>query len=123
MTADMGQALDERRELIEARAATILDTALADNEKWTEELGTEPGEQRAAAAWWAAGRTVAAYRDRYKISGPNPLGPDPDNDAQKIDIARAAAALTRARQLATAPHIQQPESTRRALQQRTSRRL
>ncbi len=39
MTADMRQALTERRDLIEARANVILDQALNDGENWTTALG------------------------------------------------------------------------------------
>ena len=38
---------------------------------------------------------MAAYRDRYGITTRTPLGPAPDSDAQKIDAARAKAALAR----------------------------
>jgi hypothetical protein len=34
-------------------------------------------------------RTVAAYRDRYGIDARTALGPDPANDAQRFDAARA----------------------------------
>jgi hypothetical protein len=40
---------------------------------------------------------VAAYRDRYGITDDTPLGPTPVATAQKIDAARAKAALDGAR--------------------------
>ena len=36
---------------------------------------------------------VAAYRDRYGVTGPDPLGAIPDADAQRVDYERARAAL------------------------------
>lgn len=77
---------------------------------------------RGAAAWRAPGRTVVAYRDRYGVTGPSPLGLPADTDAQKIDAARAPAALARARQLAFTK-TGQPEPTHRTPQQRTGQRL
>lgn len=100
MSAEMRKALTERRELIQQRAEAVLDQALAERQEWVLALGDTPAEPRAAAAWKRRARTVAAYRDRYGITTRNPLGPAPDTDAQKIDAARAKAALARLRDLA-----------------------
>jgi hypothetical protein len=117
MSEDMRTALTERRELIETRATDLLATAVADKEEWVAALGDLPTDEPVAAAWRAAGRTVAAYRDRWCLSGPNPLGPSADTDAQKIDAARAGAAWARARQLA-AGQRQHPDLARRTQPQR-----
>ncbi len=93
MSPDMRDALTQRRTLIEARAADVLDTALHDHEPWTTHLGRTPADTRGAARWRRHAITVAAYRDRYRITTPAPLGATPRNTAQKIDAARAAAAL------------------------------
>ena len=93
MTDDMRQALDERRELIETRANALLDRARIEGEEWIAALGAEPKRARAAQTWRRAARTVAAYRDRYGITGPTPLGAEGESDAQKIARARAAAAI------------------------------
>lgn len=106
MTDDMRQALTERRELIQQRAAALLDAALQDGEPWTQTLGPIPAEDRAAQAWRYAARTIAAYRDRYQITGPQPLGAPPETEAQKIDAARARAALDRTQRAATPPTFQ-----------------
>ena len=115
MTGDMRQAIDERRELIEARADAVLDTACGAAESWTRLLGDPPRDPRKTAAWRRYARTIAAYRDRYGITEDTPLGPMPENGAQKIDRARAEAAL---RQLARQPepHSQHrpPAPTRQA---------
>ena len=91
----MRAALDERQALIEARAAAVLDTALTEGVPWTRALGTPPSERRRAATWRRAARVVAAYRDRYRITDDTPLGVPPESAAQKIDAARARAALDR----------------------------
>lgn len=97
MTEDMRQALDERHELIEARADGVLRGALSDKEPWVAKLGTVPKDKKQQATWWRAARTVAAYRDRYGITDDRtPLGPPPESTSQKIDAIRARAALNRA---------------------------
>lgn len=96
MNTDMRQALAERQDLIEQRAATLLDEAIVDREPWTERLGPKPTEPRKQNAWLAAARTVAAYRDRYQVTdSPNPLGPESEYATvkQKIDAARTRTAL------------------------------
>lgn len=101
MTDDMRQALGERRELIETRADAALDAALDAKAPWTEPLGTPPRDPRTRQAWRQQARTVAAYRARYNINEDTPLGSAPETTVQKIDAARARAALDRARSLTT----------------------
>lgn len=109
MTADMRHALDERHRLIEQRATAVLDTALTDQEPWTTRLGPVPEGEKEAQAWRREARVVAAYRDHYRITGSHPLGPEPETTAQKIDHARADAALGRA-QAITRPRQDGPAS-------------
>ena len=47
--------------------------------------------------WLDAATTVAAYRDRYKITSDLPVGGGAKNDAQRADRQRALAALRAAR--------------------------
>lgn len=79
------------------RAAAFLDTALAEKREWVTKLGAPPRQARVAQAWRSAVRTIAAYRDRYGITDTVPLGSLTGAEAQKIDAARAKAALDRAR--------------------------
>jgi hypothetical protein len=99
MDAAMHQALVERADLIESRAAAVLDQALLARESWTRALGTVP-RGSAAATWRQNGCTVAAYRDRYGIVGAPPLGVAAESTAQKLDAIRARAALEAAERLA-----------------------
>ena len=94
----MRQALVERADLIEARAAAVLDQALLAGEPWTRALGTPP--RGSAAACCQNGFAVAAYRDRYGIVGTKPLGALPESTAQKLDAARARDGLFAAQRLA-----------------------
>ena len=99
---EMRAALDEREELIEARADAVLDGALTESVPWTKALGAQPNDRRRAATWRKAARVVAAYRDRYRITDDAPLGAPPESAVQKIDAARARAALDQARVAAEA---------------------
>lgn len=102
MDPEMCQALTERQTLIEQRAATLLDTAIAAREPWTARLGLKPDEPGKQATWLNAAHTIAAYRDRYQITDDqHTLGPEPHDATvkQKIDVARAQAALAQARHL------------------------
>jgi conjugative relaxase-like TrwC/TraI family protein len=114
MSPEFRQALTERRDLIEARADAILDAALNEHHGWAAALGVAPKHERDAVAWRRAARIVAAYRDRYDITGPTPLGAPAESDAQKVDAARARAALDRASRLDRTPDEPQerPRTTR-----------
>ncbi|WP_338145171.1 hypothetical protein [Cryobacterium mannosilyticum] len=121
----MRRALDERSDLIEARASAALDEAILAGETWTRALGVVP-RGSAAAAWQQHACAVAAYRDRYGIVGARPLGPAPEPTAQRLDFARARAAfLTRDVDIMTQPPILIVNGTivspRRAMSPRPSR--
>lgn len=117
---DLRQALTERRDLIEQRAAAVLERDLAKAEPWTTALGPVPTDTRSRTAWRRFGRVVAAYRDRYGITDDDALGAGTGSDAQKIDTARAGAALRRARQLSAATtEREQPDPVVEVRQGRT----
>ena len=98
--AEMRAALDEREALMETRADAMLEAALTENAAWTKALGAPPSDQRRAATWRKAARVVAAYRDRYRVTDDTPLSAPLESAAQKIDAARARAAIARARDVA-----------------------
>lgn len=54
---------------------------------------------------------IAAYRDRYGITGPRLLG-DATTDLQRIDRARAEALLRRVESVAASTHQPQAERGR-----------
>ncbi|MCT2995937.1 conjugal transfer protein, partial [Propionibacterium freudenreichii] len=120
MTPGMRQTLTERRDLIETRATTLLDIALHDDQPWTAALGKEPKDANAAATWRRLAVVVVTYRDRYNITDPTPLGAPAETDTQKIDAARARAALDRARELSRDPN---PVSARTAGRESVGRTL
>lgn len=97
---DMRRGLTERERLITERAQHLAQTALTEQHPWTAALG-EPPSGRTKAVWLRQAETIAAYRDKYQITDPRPLGGEPTTVTQRIDAARANAALERARTLAT----------------------
>lgn len=97
MGTDMRLALTERRELIEQRATALTDTALTDRAPWVAALGKPPEEARSAEVWIRQVQTVAAFGDRYDITTEQPLGAPAESEAQKIDAARAQAAILSSR--------------------------
>lgn len=121
LSAEMRKALTERRELIQQRTEAVLDQALSERQEWALALGDAPAEAKSAVVWRRQAQTVAAYRDRYGINTRTPLGPAPDSDVQKIDAARAKAALTRLRDLAGAEG--RDDSSRTARREGASRGL
>src|SRR3546814_17620364 len=76
MTAEQRQALDERRELMEARAAALAERAIKDREPWVATISPTEGAS-ALHVCFDQIRIIAAYRDRYGITGAHPLGPVP----------------------------------------------
>ncbi len=93
MTSDMQQALAERRHLIETRAEAVHDTAIQTQQPWVTALGQIPAHGRERQQWRRRAVVVAAYRDRYQITDPAPLGARPETTAQKTDRAWADTAL------------------------------
>lgn len=101
MDADLARALVERGSLIEVRAKELVDHARRAKAEWVQALGAPPRAAPAAAEWQRHARTVAAYRDRYGVTGSGPLGPSSLTTAQELDAARARAALEASRRLAS----------------------
>lgn len=101
MTAEMAEALQERRRLIEQRGSVLVETARSDREPWVLAMGQEPRDPARASARSGLLRTVAAYRDRYRITGMPPLGGEAITNAQQLDASRARKAIERAHQLAS----------------------
>lgn len=93
MSDEMRIALEERQALMEERVDAVLDRDLTADAPWVSDLGTEPADPRARSTWRRSARIIAAYRDLYQVSADQALGAQPDVITQKIDRARAEAAL------------------------------
>lgn len=108
MSDEMRTALEERRALMEERVGAVLDRDVAGGARWVGSLGAVPTDPRHAAAWRRSARIVAAYRDRYQVTSDAALGAPPDMTGQKIDRARAEAALRALENLNRRRHPETP---------------
>jgi hypothetical protein len=100
MSEEMTTVLAERQYLIESRALALAEAAVESDEPWLKRLGEPPVSPVAHQCWLRELRTIAAYRDRYRVDTRTALGDDPRTDAQKLDAARAQQAIRRARAIA-----------------------
>ena len=100
MAPDMRSALHDRRDLMEQRARTLAEEAVRTKAPWVKALGEMPTDRADRARWLQAAITVAAYRDRHSITGAKPLG-NATTDRQRLDRARAEAAIGRVQDAAT----------------------
>jgi hypothetical protein len=96
MSAEERQSIDERAGLIGARALVLATEAVEAGAPWTCRLGTAPTEPKARETWLLAAATVAAYRDRYKVTSAVPVGGGAGDQAQLADRERARSALQEA---------------------------
>jgi len=101
MPAEMCQTLSELGDLIEQRADALTEHAIQNNQPWIASLGPTPSDPARRATWQQQIRTVAAYRDRYRLNGTHPLGQPPTSQGQRLDHQRAALAARRAQTAAT----------------------
>ncbi len=101
MPAEMRRTPSELGDLIEQRADALTEHAIQQNQPWVASLGPTPSDPARRAAWQQQVRTVAAYRDRYRLSGTDPLGQAPSSQGQRLDHQRATLAARRARPAAT----------------------
>ncbi|MGO3758018.1 MAG: ATP-dependent DNA helicase, partial [Agrococcus casei] len=108
MSPDMRRALNERRELIEQRADALINQAVEESTDWVQPLLPERQDEKTMTAWRRRARVIAAYRDRHQVIGRDPLGPVPERTAQRIDYARAQAAVNQLRTLSEQPRYREP---------------
>jgi conjugative relaxase-like TrwC/TraI family protein len=101
MPADMHRTLSELQDLIEQRTAALAGQTIREGQSWVRRLGPPPADPARRAAWEQQVRTIAAYRDRHGIVGPDALGPAPSSRGQRLDYQRAAADARRARATAS----------------------
>lgn len=99
-SAEDRQAVDERTELIEARALALATAAVDAGAPWARRLGRPPADPNDHASWMLAAATVAAYRDHYKVESDLPVGGGAVHDAQRVDRRRAQWAAREAQRLA-----------------------
>jgi hypothetical protein len=89
----MLDALQKRYDLIEQRADSLADAAIETSQSWATALRRAQHPDQSGSLL----RIVAAYRERWDITGDAPLGPRPDQSADRAhhgDYQRLAAMLT-----------------------------
>ena len=94
------QAISERTALIETRAQTLAESAVESSAPWVRSLGEPPVVAEARERWLNAVATLAAYRDRYRITSDLAVGRGADSEAQTVDRECALQALRQARAVA-----------------------
>lgn len=111
MLTDMARTLTELADLIEQRATALAQQAIRDNQPWVRRLGPPPTDPARRTAWQQEMRVIAAYRDRHRVTGTDPLGPAPVSQGQRLDHQRATVAAHRAQAAASqnSPRPRSPE--------------
>ena len=94
---DLGQALIEREHAIEQRAIALAERAIEERAKWVQLLGQVPSDPAHQAAWLANVATIAAYRERWNITGNTVIGKELDVDSiEQLGQWRRARVAARA---------------------------
>jgi conjugative relaxase-like TrwC/TraI family protein len=71
---DMARSLDDRQTLIEQRAREVATTAVESRQPWAAQLGSPPSDPLRREVWLRRLDTIAAYRERWAITGRTVLG-------------------------------------------------
>ncbi len=108
MSREYRQAIDERAALIESRARALAEEAIATGSPWTRRLGEQPTNLGDRERWIHAASAVAAYRDRYQVTGDLPLGGGARSDTQRAERQRALSAIRTAAGLGARDRLQPP---------------
>jgi conjugative relaxase-like TrwC/TraI family protein len=96
---DIARALTERDHAMEGRARTLANQAIEARHGWVQRLGPAPDDPRDRARWLREISTIAAYRDRWHITGAATLGgrDDVKTTEQMIEFQRVLSAAVHAR--------------------------
>ncbi len=97
---EMFQALSERQQAMEDRSRTLAIQAIESGAKWMQRLGPVPSDPARRALWVHEVSTVAAYRDRWDISGRRGIGIQSDSSSTEQMVQRQLANLAAERALA-----------------------
>jgi hypothetical protein len=109
----MANALAEREQAMETRARTLALQAVEAREDWVRRLGPAPIDRGQRARWLHEVSTIAAYRDRWHITGPGTLGGGDDVKSieQMSQLQRALRAAVHARAITHAGGATQMSTT------------
>jgi hypothetical protein len=95
---DLARALLERDRAMEQRARTLAEQAIEEGRAWVRRLGTAPADPIAHYRFVREVSVVAAYRDRWHITGGRALGAESRsaNTEQRVQRQSALVAARRA---------------------------
>ena len=95
---EMARALAERDHAMEARARVVAIQGIESGQPWAKALGAIPEDPARRARWMREVSTVAAYRDRWHITGKETIGSPDDavSGEQSSQRRLAEGAATRA---------------------------
>jgi conjugative relaxase-like TrwC/TraI family protein len=88
---DMARALTERDRAMQARARSVANDALESGQPWAKALGAIPEDPERRARWVREILTVAAYRDRWHITGNETIGRAVDGASSEQTVQRRLA--------------------------------
>jgi hypothetical protein len=71
---EMARALAERDQAMEARARVVAIQGIESGQPWAKALGVIPDDAAWRARWVREVSTVAAYQDRWHITGEETIG-------------------------------------------------
>ena len=75
--SDVGDTLRQVAAVCDTRVEALAQQAATEGPAWTGALGRVPDDQPGREQWTGRAAVIAAYRDRYAISGDEPIGPEP----------------------------------------------
>ena len=113
----MARALAERDQAMEARAGIVAIQGIESGQPWAKALGAIPEDPARRARWVREVSTVAAYRDRWHVTGEEIIGRPGDAVSSEQTIQRhlAEGAATRARAVSDGARRGRPYAAPRRL--------
>ena len=107
---EMARALADRDQGMERRAHTLAEQAIESRHPWVQSLGPAPSDPGRRARWLRNVSTVAAYRDRWHISGESSIGNGSDVASTEQMTQRLRAKSAHDRALAMRTEVERPSS-------------
>jgi conjugative relaxase-like TrwC/TraI family protein len=107
---DMARALTERADAMNTRARTLAEQATNTGALWIRQLGTPPADPVRREQWLHEVSTVAAYRERWNVTGRNPVDAKATSIEQMGHQKRAELSAERASRIANDESHQHPSS-------------
>jgi conjugative relaxase-like TrwC/TraI family protein len=105
--ADIARALTDRADAMNSRARVLAEQATLAGAAWIRQLGTPPAEPARREEWLREVSTVAAYRERWSVSGRDPVDAKRSSIERMGHEKRAEQAAERAKRIADGEWRQQ----------------